>query len=135
MHQVPSAYARPPWWWIVGRPAEIWVRYLDVVAEFVRSQKLAPIDRKHLIADDPIPIFQMAEQGGAELRALRPRPFPGGLRFAHLHLGEDVYRLGPEQWQDFSRRVVEDFRKRLDQAKTVNFDQLMQLSEGMAGLG
>jgi len=37
--------------------------------------------------------------------------------------------------QDFSRRVVEDFRKRLDQAKTVNFDQLMQLSEGMAGLG
>ena len=61
-------------------------------------------------------------------------PAPGGLRIAHLHLGEQIFQLDRERWTSFSQTIVKGFHERIDQAGTVNVDQLIELSGAIDSL-
>lgn len=116
--------------WLFGRPVEMWVRYRDVVARFVKDLK--PIPSEHLVFDDPIPVGTLKTEAAA---LIRPRPFPGGLRMPHLHLADRVYQLDQAQWKAFSGEVVKNLQERLARAGSVGLDDLIQVSDAMEGLG
>jgi len=120
-------YVRPRW--VFGGPRDFWILNREFVGELIARFKLQPIEREYLIADDPIPSFDRVGEPEAAVAFLRPRPFPGGLRIAHLHWRDEVYQLDQEQWKEFSGTIIEGFQERLRQAGSVSFDQLMALGE------
>ena len=124
--------------WIGGVPADFWVLHRDFVQTFVKKQKLAAVAPEHLVADESTPVFAPVEGGKGEalaLKILKPRPFPGGLRIPHLHVGDKVYQLDQKQWRDFSSTVMTSFRQKLENAQTVSFVQVMELSDALDSLG
>jgi hypothetical protein len=102
------------------------------VKELVQKYRLEPIPRDSLVTDDPIPVGLPPEE--LTRRGPWPRPYPGGLRFPHLHLRGEVFRLEPAQWQEFSRGIITKFQEKLGRAKSVSFEQLLEFSEATAGL-
>jgi len=124
------------WWWRYGRPAELWTVYRDRIGRFVREQGLKAISDDLLVAPAPAASAEATELlQTRSLRIIRPRPFPGGLRFPHLHFGDDIYPLDRNQWNEFSGQVVESFQERLGGAQVVGFRQLLDLGEAMSELG
>ena len=122
-----------PWILRNGIPAPIWIEYRKEIEAFVKTNKLQAIQREEMAGagmDMPMETGQAMEK---QLR-LRPRPFPGGLRFAHVHFAGEVYRLDHTQWKSFSSSMLKDFRERLSRAETVSFDQLLDLSEATSTL-
>jgi len=118
-----------------GGRFDFWISSLDIVNKFIRSNRIRPVPREHLTMDGPIRLGAAAKKELAGLEFLKPRPFPGGLRFPHLHLKMDIYRLTEKQWQDFSGTALKNLRKKLDKAQTVSFEQVMELSEAIESLG
>lgn len=124
------------WWWRYGRPAELWTVYRDVIAHFIRERGLKAIPDEVLVAPAQAFSAEASEVHPVRsLRIIRPRPFPGGLRFPHLHFGDDIYPLDRGQWNEFSGKVVEGFQEKLGAAQTVSFRQLLDLGEAMSELG
>jgi len=117
-------------WW-VGRPAEIWISQIPLIESIIKRNKLQPMDMKHY------PVLETGMQTVARTTATKsakvpifdPRPFPGGLRQPHVHYGTDIYILDRKQWQDFSSKVMADLRANLEAAKTVGFEQLVEMEE------
>lgn len=62
---------------------------------------------------------------------LLPKDFPGGIKSPHVHYNGDIYLLKKEDWKVFSGKIIEDFRTKLASAKSINYDQLMKLSDVM----
>ena len=62
---------------------------------------------------------------------LLPKHFPGGIKSPHVHYNGDIYILKNEDWKAFSGKIIEDFRTKLASAKSINYDQLMKLSDVM----
>jgi len=118
-----------------GGRFDFWISSLDQVSKFIRSRRIRSLPKEHLIMDDPIRLGAAAKRELAGIEFLKPRPFPGGLRFPHLHFKKDIYRLTEKQWQDFSGTVLNNLRGKLDKAQTVSFEQVMELSEVIEGLG
>ena len=58
----------------------------------------------------------------------------GGIRVPHVHYEENVYLLTDKQWNAFSQKVIKNFQDKLSNAKGVNFEQLMKLSEAMGDI-
>ncbi len=71
---------------------------------------------------------QMAEAGVAKIRIHNIR---GGLRIPHLHYEDKIYLLSDEQWKEFSGQVIAQVQEKLANAKTVSFEQLMEVSEAV----
>ena len=97
-----------PWWWRYGEPSPIWTDQLEVVGRLIEVNKLEPIRR---------------------------RPFPGGLRHAHLHHEGHIFALNAEQWSEFSQGVISDLKKKLDAAPSVRFTELLELSDTVSQFG
>jgi len=111
-------------WWLVGRPAPIWRERVQFLEEFIKGNNLKPIDYPSLWATKGLP------------RRFKPRPpWPGIVPFAHIHVGDALYALPSQQWDKFSEAVVADYNARLNTVKTVDFDSLMELSQGIAAAG
>jgi hypothetical protein len=62
---------------------------------------------------------------------LLPKDFPGGIKSPHVHYNGDIYLLKKEDWKAFSGKIIEEFRTKLANAKSINYDQLMRLSDAM----
>ena len=119
-----------------GGRFDYWIKYVEVVAQFVEKYKIPPVEREHLLMDDPVPLISPKEMKElADIPKIRPYPpFPGGLRIPHLHLRGDIYLLTDKQWKEFSGMAVKNLQEKLGTVGTVGFDQLMELSETMGGL-
>ena len=118
-----------PWWWF-GRPADFWAANHQLVAEAIRKYNPTRVKRGQR-SDDPLPI-DAPKVDDIDI-TIDPDQW-GGMRCPHLHFGNDVYLLTDEQWQAFSRDVIKKFGDRLSRVKAVNFQQLMELSEGVGSL-
>ena len=113
--------------WIYGGPWDIWIRYAGRVNELVSQFKLQPVTTETLRSGKA----QMQEEA---VRFLRPRPFPGYIRAAHFHLGDEVFLADKEAWTAFSQGVMEDVTRKLSSAKHVNFEQLMGVADAAEAL-
>lgn len=143
-------YSMVPWWWRFGLPSPIWYRNIEVIRRIVEKNKLQPFSETFLnaqqlqleqvqgLASQGAQLEQFAQpaQATAEATAkrklpggIRPWPFPGGLKIAHVHFEDRVYPLDRVQWQEFSTQVVQRLTENLAQAKGIGFQQLMEVSE------
>ena len=126
--------------WEYGRPAELWRSHRYLAAEMVKKHKLKPLPIEEYpylplaaeLGSTAVNLKATSRKKAVQLRW--PIPFPGGIGIPHLHLGNDIYLVQAKQWQQFSQAVVTDIRKRLDGAKEIGFDQMLQLGQGTASL-
>ena len=120
--------------WLFGIPAPIWLNRMEMIEGFIKENGLQPA------ALETLPISPLMNQAaGAEIaeRALKIRwpGFPGGIKIPHLHFGGNVFVLKEELWQKFSAGLVKDLQGRLAKAKSVSFEQAMEISEAIDSLG
>lgn len=131
---------RIPYWrwrWWIGLPRPFWIANQAHIGRFVEQHKLQPIDPRDLVWDDPVPVVR-TEQPLEESDAVQirwPRPFPGGLRFAHVHHFGELYALDDEQWKDFSGQIMDTVRERINNAGQVGLFDLVELSDAADVLG
>lgn len=118
--------------WIFGLPAPIWLKNMDMIGNTIEEYKLKPIPAESLMAEAPFASRDIA--GGEQTSSkapLRPWQWPGGIKIAHLHYKGDIYLLNEGQWKRFSTSIVNEFQKKLAGVKTIGFEQVMELSEGI----
>ncbi len=118
--------------WIFGLPAPFWLKNGRMIEEIVHKNQLKPVPAGSL----PDVVGMMAET--TETRAplvVDKRPYPGGIRVAHLHFKGDIYLLEENLWREVSGKMVKEFQAKLSKVNTVNFEQAMELSETMESLG
>lgn len=111
-----------PW----GRPADLWIKYIDVIRDMVTRLNLKEF------GGAPSPrLAKPVAKGEEQAMLLHRPPFPGGLRIAHLHFEDKLYLLNDEQWKAFSTQVMKNFRAKLAKVNTVNFSQVMSISHAV----
>ena len=118
-----------PWWWF-GEPADFWVTHHQLVAEAIEKYQPQRLRRGQRGGD---PLSAEAKASESINITIDPDQW-GGMRCPHLHFGKEIYLLTDDQWQEFSQGVIKKFGERLSRAKTVNFQQLLELSEGIGNL-
>lgn len=121
--------------WKYGGPRDFWVRNIDTIKGFLRRHRISPVERLHLIADDPVPIRPRGAKRSSRVPIPRPRPFPGGLKIPHLHFEGELFVLTDAQWKEFAAGALKGFQEKLNKAGTVSFEQVMGLADAINGLG
>lgn len=117
-----------------GKWANIWAAQVSVVERFIKENS------------DKLQKWQQAQESQMAPESVEPRatgskrpalvwynPY-GGMKLAHLHYAGDIYVLTESQWADFSKSVMMSFTDKLRSAGKVTFDQVMNISEAVAGL-
>lgn len=119
-----------------GGPWPIWINNIDIITKLIKENSIKPIDSEHLFGNSP-EMFQVPNVGakGKISDGLRPYPFPGGLRYPHLHFKGELYKLNDKQWKTFSSEVLKDIRAKLDKVNVVSFEQVMEISDAVDSLG
>lgn len=112
------------WWWRFGGPIEIWISYQDLARDVVKGL-------------EPLRGGGFRTQSSAEAEAVSLRLMPdirGGMRIAHIHVGDDVYLVNREQWADFTKGVMRDLSRKLGNAGHVSFEQLATVAAAVNNL-
>jgi hypothetical protein len=119
------------WWrWKYGGPREFWVTQVMAIEKFIKDGHLMPVDPAHLTSSPAV--LQMNAEGRA---VFIPKPFPGGIRVAHLHFKGNIYMLKQEEWNAFSKQMLDTYRDKLSKVKTVPFDSLISIVEAAERMG
>ncbi len=114
---------------INGPHNPVWMTHAEIVEKTINMNKLQSSTAKviqHYSAKPGIAEKTSSEQAFAEWWLKY-----GGIKVPHLHYNGEIYLLNKKQWTEFSGEIIKDFSKKLSEAKTVNFGQLMGLSEAM----
>ena len=135
--------------WKYGMPPyHFWLRHVEDIRVLVKEHNLKPLSQKYFMAEFPKRIAEVEKlemAGGSTVemagsvvekdidwddipRKFWPRPFPGGMRIPHVHLDGEIYMLKDEHWKELTEKVINKFRTKLANMKTVNFEQMMKLS-------
>lgn len=122
-----------PWWWKIGIPADIWVKFPEVVKETIDHHKLAKVSPGIVT---PIEAHMGVAHAleGAKVATEARLSFPnirGGMKTPHLHYGGEIFLLNEEQWKEFSSKVMKKVVAKLSAAKSVSFQQLVEVSEAV----
>jgi hypothetical protein len=119
-----------PFWWRWGKPADIWVRQVELIEQIIRTNQLKPV------AEAGLGLGVMAVEAGREMPAalLRPGDLRGGMRGPHVHFAGEVYLLNEAQWREFTRTVMKGYQSKLTAAKAVGFEQMLEISNAMESL-
>jgi hypothetical protein len=130
----------PSWWWrkwIWGIRADIWIKNGGISEKLIKAGQATRIDPQSLppVLDISGGITQMAQAEKPKAPAILKIQFPGGIRFAHLHYKGDVYQVSPEGWKEFTQVVMDGMVQKLKAAKSVSFDQVMEISSSIDALG
>ncbi len=107
--------------WIYGGPRDIWIKNAKFLGELVQKWKLQAYS------------FEAGRAKNAKALIFDP-DIRGGIRLAHLHFKGNVYLVNERQWKEFTGKVIKDFQAKLAAAPSVNFEQLMDLSDAVDSL-
>jgi hypothetical protein len=97
-----------------GPLGPMWEMKQIYIKEFVSRNKLSPAKQEIQVDRKVSPVPPWWKYGG---------PFG-----PHIHLGNDIYLLNKEQWQDFSKGMIKEMDLKLNGAKSVSFESLMKAS-------
>ena len=103
--------------WIYGGPRDIWIRNEKLLGELIAKWKLQPY-----------------AQAGRNKAVMYDPDIRGGIRLAHLHAKGNIYLVDERQWKEFSGKVIKDFQAKLEKAQSVNFEELMDISDAVEGV-
>ncbi len=98
----------------------------------IQKYGLEPIAVKHLGQSFAAPLEE-SEVSATPLR-IKPRDFCGGMRTPHLHYAGEMYELNPEQWAEFSNKIISNCQTKLAQAQAVTVENVLEVSKAMDGL-
>ena len=111
-----------------GLVADVWLEHARVVEKYITEKQLSP-DTEVLQFRAAKP--EVAEKMSGEQAYADWQLKQGGIRVPHLHYKGELYLLNKKQWNEFSGEILKEFSKKLAETKTVNFGQLMDISETM----
>lgn len=115
-----------------GGKWDIWASYNKLVADYAKRMKLEALRPDQLPAvGAPMDEIRLNISKEKKVPFFPPIPFPGGLRFPHLHIEGKIYPLTQDQWKGFTKIMVDDLVGRLSKAQTINFEGLMEISESI----
>jgi len=117
------------WWWKYGKPQDFWTLNHNMMKEVIDKFGLEVAKAEVLPLRLELQASEQVAEPAAKSRAIKPRPFPGGMRIPHLHYGGDVYLVPEEKWQAISQTFLGKFQDKLKNARNVSFEQIMELSE------
>lgn len=123
-----------PRWWKYGRPADFWIKNIALVKDTIRRYKLKPVPKESLMVQELVMSIDLPAGKRKKVPSIRPKPFPGGIKIAHLHSGENIYLLSDEQWKRLSSNIVKGFREKLARVNTVTVEQVLEVSEAVDSL-
>lgn len=119
---------------IYGIPAPIWLTHAQVIEDYINSQRLKPVAPE--LYEGLLVSGALSAATSREAVALFPKiPFPGGIRIPHLHFRGQLYTLNSDQWKGFSEKVVKEFQAKLADAHKLTFEQVLDVSEAVSGIG
>jgi hypothetical protein len=107
---------------------------MKMIGKLIQEMELEPVPLESLITEAPLASARGVEEKEKAAFRLFPRPFPGGIRIAHMHYRGDIYLLDEKQWADFSGRIIKDFQSKLSKVSAVSFEQAMELSDAVDSL-
>lgn len=121
---------------INGGRFDYWLINHASIAKFIKEYNLKPIGREFTFTG--IDKEMMADVKKLDARILWPYPwpipFPGGLKYPHIHYRNDVFVLKANQWKDFTKRVVEEMTHKLQNAGNIRYNELMGITEALGHL-
>jgi hypothetical protein len=100
----------------IGGNWAYWSKAAKSIGEFIRGNKLAPVVITPVFAEPRASAKRVIDLG-----------IRGGIRAAHLHFDDKIYLLDAEQWAKFSGSIIAASKARLENVKTVGFEQAMVL--------
>ncbi|NYT02556.1 MAG: hypothetical protein GKC10_07355 [Methanosarcinales archaeon] len=112
-----------------GGRRDIFMTHAVAIAKFIKTNKIEPVQKEVLLSRNVAPVAVSAMGDIAESTTMRPWWIYGGMKVPHLHYKGEIYILNEKQWGDFSTMVLQEFRAKLADVKTVGFNQLMDLSD------
>ena len=110
-----------------GKPADFWMVQAQVVGQFIKANKIKPVTQEAL----QVRSIAEAPEKATEISSVPWWWKYGGMRVSHLHYGGELYLLNQEQWKAFSGGIIKEFSRKLAAANSVNFGQLMEISEAV----
>jgi hypothetical protein len=111
---------------------------MSVIERLIKAGQATRIDPQSLppIADIAGGVSQVTREAEkSKAPAILKIQFPGGIRFAHFHFKGDVYQVSPEGWKEFTQVVMDGMMQKLKTAKSVSFEQVMEISSSLDALG
>lgn len=121
-----------PWYWKIGKPADIWVVCNKFIGQMVNQLELKPMEAVHTISASDVSSMigqkvtvGMFKKGGAKL----PGGGLSGIIAPHLHFNDKVYLLSDAQWKTFSRTFIQNQAERLQKVGSVDIQSLHTLSQ------
>ena len=116
-----------------GGPWPIWIKNIDIIEKLVKDHNLKPVDSEYLVGNTPV-YQEINEVKGKMTTIPRPLPFPGGLRYPHLHFKGSLYALNEKAWKEFSGNILKEIRSRIDKVNTISFEQVMEINDAFDSL-
>ncbi len=120
-----------PWQLINGIPRDFWIVHEQWIGQFITENKLTPISKEaqtNLVIGSAAPVETVATKAAS---AKIPIWWYGGMKAAHLHFKGNVYVLQPEQWAKFNAPILDKLKAKLNAARTVNFQDTLEISEAV----
>jgi len=114
------------WKWRAGGRRDIWLTNADQVGKFIQSNKLNPLKQESMEMSTA-----GAEKATEGTMLLQWWWKAGGIRAPHLHYEGNIYMLNANQWKAFSSTILKDFGKKLSEAGTVSYGNLMNIADAM----
>jgi hypothetical protein len=121
-------------WIKFGELSPLFSEYAGNIEQFIKDQRLPQVDPQIFSPGINLAAMKRMEKSKEMLPYFDPGKF-GGKRFAHLHFKGEVYMLNQRQWQDFTSQVKEIMIKKLEQAKNISLEQLMEISDAIDPIG
>jgi hypothetical protein len=114
-----------------GGRREFWLSHAAIVGRFVDAH-LKELTKVQVAGQAPA----MVEHAVGVHAAARPLiwdPTRGGMRMPHLHYAGEVFIMNEAQWAEFSKSAVAALVDKMKGAQRVGFEDMLQLSEAVAG--
>jgi hypothetical protein len=108
-------------YWKNGGRWDIWAAELQAVEKFIKNNDLQPLDKltaaAYMVREDNPAIqqpFNLMEKRGISMSIWEEyHGIYGGIRVPHLHFRGEIYMLNNDQWNDFSKGMVEKLSAKL----------------------
>jgi hypothetical protein len=94
------------------------VNYQDIIKNFVAKNHLVPVNTAEMKTAKAI--------GNTEWLPIYLKY--GGHINPHFHVGSDAYILDDQQWLDFSKILITQFQKKLENMKGITFHDALNIS-------
>ncbi|HIH43577.1 MAG TPA: hypothetical protein HA257_00410 [Candidatus Methanoperedenaceae archaeon] len=110
-----------------------WVVFEDRVGRFIEANKLKPL------AKESLQIRTLEAEGkepeaSSQINPIFRWDIRGGMRSPHLHYRGRIYLLDSKQWTKFSGELLKDFSKKLAEAGSVSYENVVELSNTMGAI-